>query len=70
VPGKAKRLGKRAARRIAVRLAYEAVQKAVDGGGNEGATEDDQMLIDAELDAIAQRMFERWMRLKGDEDES
>jgi hypothetical protein len=55
---------KREARRIALRLAYEAVQKAVDGGGKEVEDFDDQRKIDEALDEIAQRMFERWHRIK------
>ena len=65
---------KREAHKIAIRLAYQAVQKAVDAGGDEaanlavdggadeGATLADQIKIDAALDEIAQRLYERWKK--------
>jgi hypothetical protein len=53
---------KREARRIALRLAYEAVQKAIDGGGEEAVTVEDQAKIDNALDEIVQRLFERYDR--------
>jgi hypothetical protein len=59
---------KRQARVRALRLAYEALQKAVDGGGQEcGNDYEGQLKVDAALDAIAQRMFERWQRAAGRE---
>lgn len=57
-------MNKRDARRVALRLAYEAVQKAVDGGGEEFPDEDAQQKVDVALDAIAQRLFEQWERVK------
>lgn len=57
-------LSKREARRIATRLAYEAVQQTLQIGNSEGATYEDQLLIDNALDAIAQRLYERSVDLR------
>lgn len=55
---------KREARRIALRLAYEAIQKAVDGGGDECADYEDQAKVDKALDEIAQQFYCRLNRQK------
>lgn len=56
-------MNRKQARLIALRLAYEAVQKAVDAGGKEaGVDVEAQKKIDAELDRIAQQMFDKWQR--------
>ncbi len=52
---------RRQAHVIALGIAYRAVAKALQAGGDEaGDHYDDQGKVDDALDAIAQRLYERW----------
>lgn len=50
---------KRQARMVAYGIAYRFVQQAIDSGGPDDMSEADQDRVDAELERIAQRLFER-----------